>query len=252
MSRSSRRLFTLLGASLLALSQLGAATAVLATHDQPSSRSDHAIFFAADGVRQDAVRQLRGRGRDAHDALVPAQRHLRFGQRPADPGAPEHRRRWYTLATGAWPGIHGSTNNTFHKSGQPFANRTPRSTRARSRSRRSPSRPSARASRSRRSSGPAARTPPSTARRSTSSRSSRAAASRPTSSAPARTRCSTTPGSSPVSACSSTIRPATPGRRPSRVPPRPTRPAGTASRSRTARPRRCAFASSTAASTSTA
>ena len=24
---------------------------------------------------------------------------------------------WYTLATGAWPGVHGSTNNTFHKSG---------------------------------------------------------------------------------------------------------------------------------------
>ena len=39
MSRSPRRLITLLGASLLALSQLGAATAVLATHDQPSSRS---------------------------------------------------------------------------------------------------------------------------------------------------------------------------------------------------------------------
>ena len=31
---------------------------------------------------------------------------------------------WYTLATGAWPGVHGSTNNTFHKSGAPFANRT--------------------------------------------------------------------------------------------------------------------------------
>ena len=31
---------------------------------------------------------------------------------------------WYTLATGAWPGVHGSTNNTFHINGQPFANRT--------------------------------------------------------------------------------------------------------------------------------
>ena len=27
---------------------------------------------------------------------------------------------WYTLATGAWPGVHGSTNNTFHKNGDPF------------------------------------------------------------------------------------------------------------------------------------
>ena len=31
---------------------------------------------------------------------------------------------WYSLATGAWPGVHGSTNNTFHVNGQPFANRT--------------------------------------------------------------------------------------------------------------------------------
>lgn len=31
---------------------------------------------------------------------------------------------WYTLATGAWPAVHGSTNNTFHITGQPFANRT--------------------------------------------------------------------------------------------------------------------------------
>ena len=62
MSRSSRRLLTLLGASLLALSQLGAATAVLATHDQPSSRSDHAIFFAADGMREEAVKRYANQG----------------------------------------------------------------------------------------------------------------------------------------------------------------------------------------------
>ena len=27
---------------------------------------------------------------------------------------------WYTMATGAWPGVTGSTNNTFHKNGDPF------------------------------------------------------------------------------------------------------------------------------------
>src|SRR4029453_18789231 len=31
---------------------------------------------------------------------------------------------WYTLATGAWAGVHGSTNNTFHINGQPFGNST--------------------------------------------------------------------------------------------------------------------------------
>ena len=56
---------------------------------------------------------------------------------------------WYRLATGAWPGVHGSTNNTFHINGQPrsahaglrFA-RLP-STPTCSRPSRSPSRPSA-------------------------------------------------------------------------------------------------------------
>ena len=31
---------------------------------------------------------------------------------------------WFSLATGAWPAVTGSTNNTFHINGQPFANRT--------------------------------------------------------------------------------------------------------------------------------
>jgi len=31
---------------------------------------------------------------------------------------------WYTMATGAWPGVHGSTNNTFFINNQPIANRT--------------------------------------------------------------------------------------------------------------------------------
>ena len=50
---------------------------------------------------------------------------------------------WYSLATGAWPGVHGSTNNTFHINGQPFGQLAPpRSTRTccrPSRSRRPPS-----------------------------------------------------------------------------------------------------------------
>jgi 2',3'-cyclic-nucleotide 2'-phosphodiesterase (5'-nucleotidase family) len=31
---------------------------------------------------------------------------------------------WYTLATGTWPGEHGSTNNTFHRTGDAFNNST--------------------------------------------------------------------------------------------------------------------------------
>ena len=31
---------------------------------------------------------------------------------------------WYTLATGTYPGEHGSTNNTFFRAGDAFTNRT--------------------------------------------------------------------------------------------------------------------------------
>ncbi len=83
-----------------------------------------AVFFAADGLRQDLVEKYADRG------VMPTMRgFLRNGavatnhglltQAPPNTGA-----GWYSLATGAWPGVHGSTNNTFHINGQPFANRT--------------------------------------------------------------------------------------------------------------------------------
>src|SRR3954464_7525122 len=31
---------------------------------------------------------------------------------------------WYTMATGTYPSEHGSTNNTFHRTGDSFANST--------------------------------------------------------------------------------------------------------------------------------
>ncbi|HET7514591.1 MAG TPA: alkaline phosphatase family protein, partial [Gaiella sp.] len=83
-----------------------------------------AVFFAADGMRQDIVARYAAQG------LMPTMSEfLKTGtsasgnglltQAPPNTGA-----GWYSLATGAWPGVHGSTNNTFHRSGQPFANRT--------------------------------------------------------------------------------------------------------------------------------
>ena len=83
-----------------------------------------AVFFAADGLRQDIVKRYAGKG------LMPTmKRFLQRGtlasgnglltQAPPNTGA-----GWYSLATGAWPAVHGSTNNTFHVNGQPFANRT--------------------------------------------------------------------------------------------------------------------------------
>ena len=54
---------------------------------------------------------------------------LRYGSKASGNGLltqapPNTGAGWYTLSTGAWPGVHGSTNNTFHVNGQPFANST--------------------------------------------------------------------------------------------------------------------------------
>ena len=82
------------------------------------------IFFAADGMRQDTVESYAAKG------LLPTlNKLLRAGAKASDGGlltqAPTNTGAgWYSLATGAWPGVHGSTNNTFHINGQSFSSRT--------------------------------------------------------------------------------------------------------------------------------
>ena len=87
----------------------------------PTSR---AVFFVADGLRQDLVADYAAQG------LLPTMgTFLTKGasatggglltQAPPNTGA-----GWYSLATGAWPAVHGSTNNTFHVNGAAFSNRT--------------------------------------------------------------------------------------------------------------------------------
>ncbi|HET9289685.1 MAG TPA: alkaline phosphatase family protein, partial [Actinomycetes bacterium] len=82
-----------------------------------------AILFAADGMRPDLVdrfaaagampniRQLKRRGVQGRNGLTQG-----F---PPNTGV-----GWSTLATGAWPGKHGSTNNTFHQTGTDFSRGT--------------------------------------------------------------------------------------------------------------------------------
>ena len=82
---------------------------------------DKLLFFAADGLVQNSIEKYAGQG------AVPGFRDLlRRGARASDDGLltqapPNTGAGWFTLATGAWPGVHGSTNNTFHKNGDPFA-----------------------------------------------------------------------------------------------------------------------------------
>src|SRR5262245_32611782 len=96
-----------------------------ASSPKPSRpRVDKVLLFAADGLRQDLVEGFVEDG--DLPALAPlfnhgtvARHHGLRTQAPTNTGA-----GWYSLATGAWAGVHGSTNNTFHINGRPFASST--------------------------------------------------------------------------------------------------------------------------------
>jgi 2',3'-cyclic-nucleotide 2'-phosphodiesterase (5'-nucleotidase family) len=82
------------------------------------------IFFTADGMRQDLAETYA-----AQSNMPTIAKLLRTGAKAADGGLlteapPNTGAGWYSLSTGAWPGVHGSTNNTFHINGAPFGNRT--------------------------------------------------------------------------------------------------------------------------------
>ena len=79
-----------------------------------------AILFAADGMRPDLV------DRFAASGAMPNIRELKRrgvqGRNGLTQGFPPNTGvGWYSLATGAWPGKHGSTNNTFHQTGTDFS-----------------------------------------------------------------------------------------------------------------------------------
>lgn len=94
--------------------------AALPAHNQ-GRQTEKAVFFAADGMRQDLVEKYADQGR------MPTMRSLlRTGVKASGNGLltqapPNTGAGWYTLATGAWPGVTGSTNNTFHKNGDEIA-----------------------------------------------------------------------------------------------------------------------------------
>ncbi len=113
--------------SLLAWGSSPDVSATAGVHPADGDREDQPelLLFAADGLVQDRVeayaedrsivpgfRELIRRGAVATDGGL-------LTQAPTNTGA-----GWNTLSTGAWPAVAGSTNNTFHINGQPFANRT--------------------------------------------------------------------------------------------------------------------------------
>ncbi len=121
-----RRLLLLPAILALAGSALAAPAAASGPHGSGGrpNDDDKAVFFAADGLRQDIVARYASQGR-----LPTMASFLKNGTKAAGDGLlteapPNTGAGWYSLATGAWPSVTGSTNNTFHINGQPFANRT--------------------------------------------------------------------------------------------------------------------------------
>jgi 2',3'-cyclic-nucleotide 2'-phosphodiesterase (5'-nucleotidase family)/predicted AlkP superfamily phosphohydrolase/phosphomutase len=89
---------------------------------KPSAQS--VIFFTADGMRPDLMESYAAKGAmPAYASLLKEGVSGDNGLQQAFP--PNTGVGWYTLATGTWPSEHGSTNNTFFRSGDSnFNNRT--------------------------------------------------------------------------------------------------------------------------------
>ena len=115
---------------LVAVSAVLAFAAVLTgggaiAKDAPQSAlAEKAIFFASDGMRPDLMEKYAAQGSMPTYASLMANG-VRGSNGLTQAFPPNTGVGWYTLATGTYPGEHGSTNNTYHRTGESnFNNRT--------------------------------------------------------------------------------------------------------------------------------
>jgi 2',3'-cyclic-nucleotide 2'-phosphodiesterase (5'-nucleotidase family)/predicted AlkP superfamily phosphohydrolase/phosphomutase len=102
------------------------AGALAAPENAPANASlaTKVVFFASDGMRPDLVDRYVGEGAmPTYKSLIAKGLEGANGMVQAFP--PNTGVGWYTLATGTYPGEHGSINNTYHRVGEgTFNNRT--------------------------------------------------------------------------------------------------------------------------------
>jgi 2',3'-cyclic-nucleotide 2'-phosphodiesterase (5'-nucleotidase family) len=123
MKRRVKRVFwRALLVPVLLLPLLSPAGPVAAAKPEKPSASK-ALLFSSDGMRPDLMNRYVAEG------AMPTYAQLLAAGVQGDNGMtqgfpPNTGVGWYTMATGTWPGEHGSTNNTFFRSGDVFSNRT--------------------------------------------------------------------------------------------------------------------------------
>src|SRR3989337_1694278 len=110
--RRALSIFVMLAILLSLVPAASPTNALAGTTAQPLT--EKAIFFGADGMRPDLMERYASMG------LMPAYADLLAKGVRGDNGLvqafpPNTGVGWYTLATGTYPGEHGSTNKTLHR-----------------------------------------------------------------------------------------------------------------------------------------
>src|SRR5512143_3566767 len=107
--------------ALTVILTLGVGSAVAKKDKWPDANKG--VLFASDGMRPDLMQDY------AKHGSMPTYRELMKHGATGASGMlqsfpPNTGVGWYTMATGTYPSEHGSTNNTFFRSGDTFSNRT--------------------------------------------------------------------------------------------------------------------------------
>jgi 2',3'-cyclic-nucleotide 2'-phosphodiesterase (5'-nucleotidase family)/predicted AlkP superfamily phosphohydrolase/phosphomutase len=92
------------------------------TSKLPKAVAEKVILFGSDGMRPDLVEKYAAAGAmPTYAGMIANGAKGDNGMLQAAP--PNTGVGWSTMATGNWPGVHGMTNNTFHRNGAAFTSR---------------------------------------------------------------------------------------------------------------------------------